>query len=233
MSLRRWVVVAAVAGAFALPGVAQAAPLGDLVVTPGESRDAAPVQVGTSAGCPKEANGYVATMRGAGLPGEGLVIVANSDVGLAHDRGFEVPVALTFKDFAADNNVSFSGKYELTLACIDTFTQQSFGEFTGTVDFVESERYVAVGAAKGPQRPTAPLIVPVDPGQAGQPGQPGQSGQPGESVPPSAAGQPGEVEPQAARESGGQPFLYIAIGVVGAVAVIAAGSFLRRRRSTD
>ncbi|CCH28436.1 hypothetical protein ABZ816_29055 [Actinosynnema sp. NPDC047251] len=222
------------------PGVAQAAPLGDLVVTPGESRDAAPVRIATSAGCPKAADGYVATMRGAGLPAEGLVIVANSDVGLSHDHAFEVPVALTFKDFAADNNVTFSGKYELALSCIDSFTQQDHGGFTGTLDFVEPARYVALGPAKGPQRPTAPLVVPVDPpAPGGEQATPPASGNPappasGDPAPPAEQEQP--AQPQAAapvQTGGGQPLLYIAIGVVGAVAVIAAGSFLRRRRSTD
>ncbi|XVV04950.1 hypothetical protein ACQPW3_05975 [Actinosynnema sp. CA-248983] len=201
-------------------GVAQAAPLGGLVVTPGESKDAAPVRLGTTAGCPAQSAGYYATMRGAGLPAEGLVIVPNGDVGLSHDGPFEVPMALTFKDFAADNNVTFSGRYDLVLHCIDPFTQESHGEFTGTLDFVEPARYVAVGAAKGPQRPSTPLIVPADP-PVGQPSD-ALDAPSGSTEPPPSAAAPAE---------GGQPFLYIAIGVVGAVAVIAAGSLLRRRRS--
>ncbi|MEU7531862.1 hypothetical protein AB0A74_39430 [Saccharothrix sp. NPDC042600] len=201
-------------------GLAQAAPLGEVVVTPGESKDAAPVRLGTTAGCPAQSAAYYATMRGAGLPAEGLVIVPNGDVGLSHDGPFEVPMALTFRDFAADNNVTFTGRYDIVLHCIDPFTQESHGEFTGTLDFVEPARYVAVGAAKGPQRPSAPLIVPADPPV----GRPTDTPPPAPDSTPTAAAAPAET-------GGGQPFLYLAIGVVGGVAVIAAGSALRRRRS--
>ncbi|GAA0247810.1 hypothetical protein GCM10010492_54430 [Saccharothrix mutabilis subsp. mutabilis] len=200
-------------------GLAQAAPLGGLVVTPGESKDAAPVRLGTTAGCPAQSAGYYATMRGAGLPAEGLVIVPNGDVGLSHNGPFEVPMALTFKDFAADNNVTFSGRYDIVLHCIDPFTQESHGEFTGTLDFVEPARYVAVGTAKGPQRPSTPLIVPADP----------PVGQPSDTPPPAPESTPAAAAP--AETGGGQPFLHIATGVVGGVAAIAAGSALRRRRS--
>lgn len=203
---------------FLLPGVASAAPLGKLVVTPGESRDAAPVRLTTAAGCPAQATGYFATMTGPGLPAAGIVIVANGDVGLTHDKAFEVPVSLTFKDLAADNNVTFKGKYELSLHCIDSFSQQSFGSFTGSVDFGSDARYVAVGEAKGPQRPTAPLV----PETASAPTADPQASEPTA---------PEEVWPEAAAETGGaQPFLYIAIGVVGGGVVIALGMALLRRR---
>ncbi|MDX8031953.1 hypothetical protein SK803_17140 [Lentzea sp. BCCO 10_0856] len=204
------------------PGVAAAAPLGKLVVTPGESRDAAPVRLTTAAGCPAAATGYFATMRGAGLPDAGIVIVANGDVGLTHDKPFEVPVTLTFKDLAADNNVTFKGKYELALHCIDSFSQQSFGAFTGSIDFGADARYVAIGEAKGPQRPAAPLA----PETASAP-----TVDPQTAVPPS----PEEVWPEAAAaESGGtQPFLHIAIGVVGGGVVIALGMALFRRRPSS
>ncbi|PSL52216.1 hypothetical protein B0I31_11443 [Saccharothrix carnea] len=213
------------------PGTAHAAPLGGLVVTPGESRDAAPVRLATSAGCPREATGYAATMHGAGLPAEGLVIVANGDVGLTHDRPFEVPVALTFQDLAADHDVTFSGPYELRLHCIDAFTQQVYGDFTGTVDFVEPARYVAVGAAKGPQQPTAPLIVPApDPGLAPPPSSDVPAEQPtGQPADQPAAEAAAQGTPTGS--GGGQPLLYVAIGVVGALALVGAGSYLRRRRT--
>jgi hypothetical protein len=221
-----------------MPGTAHAAPIGGLVVTPGESRDAAPVRLATSAGCPAEATGYAATMHGGGLPAEGLVIVANGDVGLTHDRPFEVPVALTFQDLAADHNVTFSGPYELRLHCIDAFTQEVYGEFTGTVDFVEPARYVAVGAAKGPQQPTAPLIVPAP--------MPEPDAAPSSDVPGRPPGQPADqptdqpatdaaAEAAAAAaptgSGGGQPFLHVAIGVVGALALVGAWSYLNRRRT--
>ena len=215
------------------PGTAHAAPLGGLVVTPGESRDAAPVRLATSAGCPREATGYAATMHGAGLPAEGLVIVANGDVGLTHDRPFEVPVALTFQDLAADHDVTFSGPYELRLHCIDSFTQQVFGDFTGTVDFVEPARYVAVGAAKGPQQPTAPLIVPapdvVPPPSSDAPAQ--QPTAPPTDRPTDQPAAEAVAEGTPTGTGGGQPFLYVAIGVVGALALVGAGSYLRRRRT--
>ncbi|GAB2975990.1 hypothetical protein [Saccharothrix stipae] len=228
-------VLAVLALLLAAPGTAHAAPLGGLVVTPGESRAAAPVRLATSAGCPREATGYAATMHGAGLPAEGLVIVANGDVGLTHDRPFEVPVALTFQDLAADHDVTFGGPYELRLHCIDSFTQQVFGEFTGTVDFVEPARYVAVGAAKGPQQPTAPLIEP-DPQVVPPPSDvPGRStvqptDQPADQPAADAAAE-AAAQAAPAGTGGGQPFLHVAIGVVGALALVGAGSYLRRRRT--
>src|SRR5262249_39308426 len=154
-----------------------AVPLGGLLITPGESIDLATFKLKTTAGCPAAADGYNATMRGKGLPANGLIITATTDAGMSHQAAFDVYPALTLRDFAADNNTTFAGDYQITISCVDSFTLESKGDFTGTLRVPEPGKYVAVGAAKGPDKiplpemPGAddrPLAVPATPG--GQPG---------------------------------------------------------------
>ena len=206
-------------------GPAAAAPIGGLVITPGESEGAAPVRLTTTAGCPASTTGYYATMSGPGLK-EDLVIVSNGDVGLSTTGPFELPVSLTFADFAKDNAVVFAGRYTVAVHCIDAFTMQSHGEFTGQLDFAAGAApgsYVAAGKAKGPQQPPRPLLPaqdqpPVQDTAAPDPAQPGARPAAPEQA-PAAAGVPDE---------GTNPLLYLAI-VVAAVVAVAVGMTARRR----
>ncbi|MEV4312598.1 hypothetical protein [Actinocrispum sp. NPDC049592] len=126
--------------------------LGGLVVTPGQGADISTVRMHTSGGCPNEADAYYAVMKGKGFPADGQIITANTDVGLSHTAGFDVYLGQTLGDFAADNNTKLQGKYEITVQCIDSFSQNSFGQFSASLEFGSPTKYVAVGAAKGPDR---------------------------------------------------------------------------------
>ncbi|SDI44985.1 hypothetical protein SAMN05192558_104415 [Actinokineospora alba] len=226
MRWRNWLMVMlfVLTAVITVPATAAAQPLGGLVITPGESVDAVPVRLRTDAGCPVAATGYLATMRGHGLAD--AVVVSTSDVGMSHTEGFEVHLAYTFKDFAADNKTELRGRYDITLRCVDMFTQQSFGEFGGSLDFAEPGRYAAIGKAKGPARQTAPAIPPDFAGPPAETAQPAQA-PPG----PPAAGVAPEVargQAQQAPDDGTRPFLYIALGIVALVLVAAASHLWRK-----
>ncbi|GLZ40999.1 hypothetical protein [Actinokineospora sp. NBRC 105648] len=224
----------ALAGTLVLPGTASADRLGGLLVTPGESVDQVPVRLTTEKGCPQGTTGYLATMRGHGL--EDVVIVPTSDVLLSHNKGFVVPVANTFRDYADENKTTLQGRYDITLRCIDSFSQQVFGEFTASVEFTGPARYAAVGAAKGPPRNTDP-IIPPDLGKSTEPGAPPVQQPPAESGAPLPEGQVAPqpatdmAAPAAAEPGGGSngPFLYVAGGVAAVVLLTGAAVALRRR----
>ncbi|CRK62101.1 Endo-1,4-beta-xylanase A precursor [Alloactinosynnema sp. L-07] len=217
-----------------LAGHAAAQAPGVLVVTPGESVDAVPVRLTTEKGCPRPATGYMATMKGHGL--DNVNVVATSDVGISFSESFEVHLAYTFKDFAADNNTTLQGKYDITLTCVDMFTQQAYGSFVATVDFPQQARYVAQGKSKGPQQHTKPAVPGMEeqsvPQQGGQPGLPGQPTQPGQAAPeaqPSPQDPDAAAQPAPASGDGTQPFLYLAGGVLALIAVAFAVSSFRKR----
>lgn len=166
----RELVLAAVAALLVLAAPqAQAAPIGGLLVVPGESIDLAAIRVRTSGGCPPSADAYYATVHGTGFPADGLVVTANTSAGLSHDAGFDVYFAQTMKDFADDNHTTLGGRYDITVLCIDSFTQVNYGEFTGSMQFATPTSYQALGTAKPTGPPPSPLPLaggapPVDPG---------------------------------------------------------------------
>ncbi|HVK24490.1 MAG TPA: hypothetical protein VM677_24290 [Actinokineospora sp.] len=225
-------VVFALAATAGLPGSAAAQPLGVLVVTPGASVDAVPVRLTTEKGCPRPATGYLATMKGHGL--DDINVVATSDVSMSFSAGFEVHLGVTFKDIASDNNTTLQGSYVITLRCVDMFSQQSFGEFTATIDFPEPTKYVAQGKSKGPQRATNPVVPPEEvadqaaplPGQT-QPAPPAAD----QAAPASSA--PAAGQAAATSSGGGTTFLYIGGGVLALIAVAYAASSLRKRPKAD
>ncbi|MBM7772323.1 hypothetical protein JOD54_002527 [Actinokineospora baliensis] len=222
--------VAVVLGLF-LPGTASAERIGGLLVTPGESVDQVPVRLKTEKGCPQGATGYIATMKGHGL--DNVVVVPTSDVLMSHDKEFMVPVANTFSDYAKDNNTTLQGRYEITLSCVDAFSQQNFGDFTASIDIPAAGRYAAVGAAKGPARNTDPIVPPElglgaeEPGAAPAPqaGDPGQ--QPSDVAQPGAA--PADVAEPDRSGSSSNTFLYLGGGVAVLVVAAAIGARIRRR----
>jgi hypothetical protein len=109
---------------------AGAAPIGGLVIVPGESIDTAAIRVRTSGPCPAQADAIYASAKGSGFPSQGQVVAPNTAAGMSHSAGFDVYFAETMKDFAADNNTTLKGRYDITVFCIDSFTQNSFGEVT-------------------------------------------------------------------------------------------------------
>jgi hypothetical protein len=204
-----------------------AAPIGGLVITPGQGQDAASIRMRTSGGCPADADAYYATMRGKGMPAEGQIVVANTDAGLSHAAGFEVFLAQTLRDFAADNKTTLSGKYDIALYCIDSFSQENKGEFTAALTFDSPVNYAALGAAKGPDRvPESPAPAPPQTSVAPPAPSTGAGAEPvpGTVPPPSAVAAPSEGSTGTAAVFG----LVAGVGLVAAL--VALGAWVVRRR---
>jgi hypothetical protein len=137
------------------PVHAGADPIGGLIVIPGTGTDLDPLRLRTSAGCPMQANAYYARMRGHDLPPDGQIITSTTKAGLSHSIGFDVYVALIMRDYANKNRTTLGGRYDITVYCINRLTLESYGEFTGSLEFTSPKTYEAIGAAKpvGPPPP--------------------------------------------------------------------------------
>ena len=163
--------------------------IGGVLIIPGTGSNLDPIRLRTSTGCPAQANAYYATMRGHGFPADGQIITSNIEVGMSHTAGFDVYVALVMRDYADKNHTTLAGRYDLTVYCISDLTQESFGEFTGSLEFTSPTAYQAIGAAK-PIGPPPPPRAMDDLGSA--PGLPptGSTSAPGQLTPPPAAQAP-------------------------------------------
>lgn len=146
----------------AVPARAQADPIGGLLIIPGSGNDLTPIRLRTSAGCPAEASAYYARMKGQGFPPDGLVVTANTAAGMSHSFGFDVYLALIMRDFANDNHTTLGGRYDITVFCVHRLTLQSYGEFTGSLEFTSPTYYEALGAAKPTEPPPPPLDLDGD-----------------------------------------------------------------------
>jgi hypothetical protein len=181
---------------------AQADPIGGVIIIPGTGTDLDPMRLRTSAGCPAQANAYYAKMRGHGFPPDGQITTSITKAGLSHSNGFDVYVALIMRDYADKNRTTLTGRYDITVYCINRLTLESYGEFTGALEFTSPTTYQAIGAAK-PVGPPPPPLQTFD-GSAlgldsaspltGPPPAPGEGGV-GQSA-PSLAVQAPKVDPQ-------------------------------------
>ncbi|WAL68360.1 hypothetical protein ORV05_11510 [Amycolatopsis cynarae] len=221
-------VLLSLTAALAAP-VAAAAPLGGLVVTPGEGADIASVRLLTSGGCPPGADAYNATLTGHGLPAAGQVITATTDAGLSHTAPFEVFPVETLRDFAADNNTTLTGDYRVTVSCVDSFAQQSKGEFSATLRIPAPGRYLALGSAKGPDRVQGSTMEPAAPESAGQGG-----AVPSATAEPPATGRSAVAAPGPAPSTVDNWFpaaaLVVVLGIAAAIAIPALKQARARRR---
>jgi hypothetical protein len=177
---------------------ALADPIGGVIVIPGTGTDLSAIRLRTSAGCPEKANAYYARMGGHGFPPEGLVITANTQAGISHSSGFDVYIALIMKDYAKRYNATLGGRYDITVYCINRLSVQSYGEFTGSLEFTSPTTYQAIGSARPIEPPPPPLEIvggEFEPGPGASTGSPEapQSG----SLPPPAAQTPVDQVPQA------------------------------------
>jgi hypothetical protein len=195
------------------PAPAQADPIGGLIVIPGTGNDLTAIRLRTSAGCPAKATAFYATMRGHGFPPDGQIITVNTKAGMSHSFGFDVYVALIMRDYAKDNHTTLGGRYDITVYCVNRLTLQSYGEFTGSLEFINPTTYQAIGAAKPTGPPPPPLALAGDgsalvPAAAAPP-----AGTPPLAGPPSraAASQPAPP-PTAQTPAGGDPQLSSAAG---------------------
>jgi hypothetical protein len=225
----RWLVLLVALFAFGIPGVAQAAPLGGLVVTPGEGQDATSVRMHTSAGCPASADAYYATLRGRGMPAHGQIVTSTTDAGLSHTGGFDVYLAQTLRDFAADNKTALSGQYDIAVFCIDSFSQESKGEFTAALRFDSPARYAALGAAKGPDR--APDPEPAATSPAPVPASPSASTLTPDLPTPSSAEVKASGQRPSTSDSGALPIV-VPLGIAVAVAIAVIAATVARRRGS-
>ncbi len=135
--------------------------IGGVIVIPGTGSDIDPLRLRTSAGCPAQANAFYARMRGHDFPADGQIITANTKAGLSHSIGFDVYVALVMRDYADKNRTTLGGRYDITVYCINRLTLESYGEFTGSLEFTSPTTYQAIGAAKpvGPPPPPRELAA--------------------------------------------------------------------------
>jgi hypothetical protein len=143
------------------PAPALADPIGGVIIIPGTGTDVDPIRLRTSAGCPAQANAFYARMRGHDFPADGQIITANTKAGLSHSIGFDVYVALIMRDYADRNRATLAGRYDITVYCINRLTLESYGEFTGSLEFTSPTTYQAIGAAKlvGPPPPPRELAA--------------------------------------------------------------------------
>ena len=222
------------------PAPALADPIGGVTVIPGTGSDLDPLRLRTSAGCPAKANAYYAKMHGPGFPPDGQIITTNTAAGMSHSRGFDVYVALIMRDYAEDNHTTLGGRYDITVYCANRLTLQSFGEFTGSLEFTSPTRYEALGAAKptGPPPPPldqdsygfapAPDAVSAPPvGTSTAPGAPNVAAQ---ATPRSAVGQLTSERNDATGQGIGWLIAVVAVLVTG-VAIVGANRIRKRRSS--
>ena len=146
------------------PVPALADPIGGVTVIPGSGTNLDPIRLRTSAGCPMQATAYYATMRGHGFPVDGQVIASNTEAGLSHQIGFDVYVAQVMQDYANANRTTLTGRYDITVYCINHVTLKDYGEFSGSLEFASPTTYQALGIAKPLGPPPPPL---ADPGAVG------------------------------------------------------------------
>lgn len=184
--LFRVAVLLAVALGILAPVSADADPIGGLVVIPGSGNDLDAIRLRTSAGCPAEADAFYATMKGQGFPPDGQVVTANTAAGMSHFFGFDVYFELVMRDFANDNNTTLGGRYDITVFCVNRLTLQSYGEFSGSLEFTSPTSYEAVGAAKPTGPPPPPLELAGD----------------GSALPPAGTSPPAGASPVPGRPNG-------------------------------
>ena len=214
----------------ATPASAGAAPSGTLAFFPSNSIAEAAIKARTSAGCPDQADSYLAVAKGHGFPAAGQIITSPTAAGMSHTDGFDVYFAETMKDFAADNHTTLKGRYDMTVYCVDSFLGTKFAQFTGNLTFSSPTRYKASGPDTMSSPPAAAPTVATAPATA----------QPSAPPPTAAAQQPEAAEPSATRlvsapettPGDGLPVGWIAAGVAAVLLAFEIGRRFGRRSAT-
>lgn len=125
----------------ALAALLLATPTGTITFTPANSIDLASIKVHTSGGCPAPADGFYAVARGHGFPKDGQVVTAPTAAGMSATDGFDVYFGQTMADFAADNHTALSGRYDVTVSCVDSFKGTVYAEYKGALTFTSPKTY--------------------------------------------------------------------------------------------
>ena len=212
----------------ATPASAGAAPGGTLAFFPSNSIAEASIKARTSAGCPDQADSYLAVAKGHGFPANGQIITAPTAAGLSHTEGFDVYFAETMKDFAADNHTTLKGRYDVAVYCVDSFLGTKFAQFTGTLTFSSPTRYKASGPNTMSSTPAATATT-APPTAAAQPPAAATTQEQPESAEPSAT----ELVSAPVISSGdGLPIGWIAAGVAAVLLAFEIGRRFGRRSAT-
>lgn len=203
--------------------LALANPIGGVIIIPGSGTDSSPIRLRTSTGCPTQASKYYATMRGQGLPSSGQIITSTTEAGLSTSGGFDVYVEQIMRDYATQNHTTLAGRYDITIYCTDSLALESYGEFTGSLEFTSPTTYQAIGAAKPPAVPPPPFPNMGDDPVLKQ----------GPAWPPTASIlAPGQLAAQRNHATGRDtPWLAVAFVSVVLMALV-AGAVARQIRST-
>jgi hypothetical protein len=225
--LSRFAVLVTVAlGVPVAPAPALADPIGGVIIIPGTGTDLSPIRLRTSTGCPTQASKYYATMRGRGFPPDGQIITSDTEAGLSTSAGFDVYVARIMRDYAAENRTTLAGRYDITVHCTDSLALESYGEFTGSLEFTSSTTYQVIGKARPPASPPPPWPMMGDDPVLEQ----------GPASPPTApVPAPGQLASQGNGVTlSGAPWLVVALISVAIVALVAAvvARQIRKRRTS-
>jgi hypothetical protein len=153
--------VIGLAPALAVPGRAAASTIGVLRVTPLAGIDITPIDLVTSAGCPRPATNMIVQIFGAGFPTSGQNVVGNTAAGFSNDAPFRVPLVDTLRAFSQiqPDFTSFSGAYRLVLNCVDRTGFHLSGDFVGTIAFTSPSAWAATGASRETAPPAAPTAT--------------------------------------------------------------------------
>ncbi|MGH3781235.1 MAG: hypothetical protein ACRDRO_11590 [Pseudonocardiaceae bacterium] len=215
-----------------VPAPALAAPIGGVIIIPGTGTNLDPLRLRTSIGCPAQATAYYATMHGHGFPPDGQIITSSIGAGLSHRIGFDVYPALVMQDYADENRTTLTGRYDITVYCLNPLTQESYGEFTGSLEFTSPTTYQAIGAAK-PIGPPPPPLAGDGSAQALDPASPPTAPVPGHA--PQVPSPPGQLASQrAAVAVQGVPWLVLVLvgAVAGALVAAVTTRQIGKRRSS-
>lgn len=132
-------------------GAPRASAAGDeLTFLPAKGLDVDPMYAVTSGPCPQSSTGVLARMYGAGLPADGAIVVANTQAGVRTDTAFGVPLQDSLYGLAQTLNVTFKGRYQVVLSCIDELGVRTFATFKGTLTFPKPHRFVGKAPSKPP-----------------------------------------------------------------------------------
>jgi hypothetical protein len=138
--------------------------LGTLTVAPATGLDTSAPVYTTSAACPNTADAYNMFVSGPGGFAAGLIATTTTDVGLSHTSGFPVQQGLSFKDIATDNQTTVQpGQYDLTVNCVDSFSQVVQGTFTTSVYFTDATHYTSTDPNQPVTTTTSLAVSPASP----------------------------------------------------------------------
>jgi hypothetical protein len=149
-------------------GAAQAAPpagtLGSLTNNPATGLDTTAPKVTTSAGCADGSDSYLGKLTGPGAFAAGVQVIAPQAVNFSTTDPFDVQVENSFVDIAADLGTTIvAGEYDLTVYCIDGFSQDVKGTFTGAFYFTSATAYQSTDPNSSSPSSTSLDITPAGP----------------------------------------------------------------------